>query len=177
MVLDGGPSRVGVESTIVDCSGDEPAILRVGGIARERVEEIAGRAVAIRDQGEVRASGTLVSHYAPRASVVVVAGDDAVAHLVHVARAELATGARVGVIMVHPHGDHPAELPADVVVLGVARDADEYAHDLYRWLRAGDAAAVDVVVAMSPDEVGIGAAVADRLRRAAGGRTDDGDRA
>ncbi len=121
LVLDGGPSRVGVESTIVDCSGDEPAILRVGGIARERVEEIAGRAVAIRDHGEVRAPGTLVSHYAPRATVVVVDGDDALARLEHVARTELAAGARVGVITVQPHGDHPAELPADVVVLGVAR--------------------------------------------------------
>ena len=72
VVLDGGPSRVGVESTIVDCSGAEPAILRVGGISRERIEEIAGRPVPVRDQGEVRAPGTLASHYAPRARVVAV---------------------------------------------------------------------------------------------------------
>ena len=68
VVLDGGPSRVGVESTIVDCSGAEPAILRVGGISREKIEEIVGRPVPVRDRGEVRAPGTLASHYAPRAA-------------------------------------------------------------------------------------------------------------
>jgi L-threonylcarbamoyladenylate synthase len=59
MILDGGPSRVGVESTIVDCSRAEPAILRLGGLPRERVEEVLGRAVPLLDTGEVRAPGTL----------------------------------------------------------------------------------------------------------------------
>ena len=67
VILDGGPCRVGVESTIVDCSRPEPAILRLGGTPRERVEELLGRAVPLLDAGEVRAPGTLESHYAPRA--------------------------------------------------------------------------------------------------------------
>jgi L-threonylcarbamoyladenylate synthase len=84
---------------------------------------------------------------------------------------------RAGVALGSNLGERLANLPAEVVVLGVARDVDEYAHDLYRWLRAGDAAGVDVVLAVAPEEVGIGAAVADRLRRAAGARAvDDGDR-
>jgi L-threonylcarbamoyladenylate synthase len=168
LVLDGGPSRVGVESTIVDCSGAEPAILRVGGISRERVEEIVGRSVPVRDQGEVRAPGTHAVHYAPHARVVVV---DDVHALDSLARDELASGARVGVI----GSKLPDDLPADVLVLGTPRDADDYAHALYRWLRDADAAQLDVVLAVMPADVGIGAAVVDRLRRAAGGRGNAGD--
>jgi L-threonylcarbamoyladenylate synthase len=167
LVLDGGPSRVGVESTIVDCSRDQPAILRVGGISRERVEEIVGRSVPVRDQGEVRAPGTLASHYAPRARVRLVDGID---HLEEIARAELASGACVGVIA----AQLPDDLPERVLVLGTPNDAEDYAHTLYRWLRDADAAQLDVVLAVAPPELGIGAAVADRLRRAAGGRDDTG---
>jgi L-threonylcarbamoyladenylate synthase len=165
-VLDGGPSRVGVESTIVDCSGDAPAILRLGGVSRERVEEIVGRAVPVLDRGEVRAPGTLLSHYAPSARVVVVEGDSDLDALV---RAELAAGARVGVIATKSSEG----VGGGSVVLGVAADADVYARSLYRWLRDADAAGLDVVLAVTPAEVGIGAAVADRLRRAAGGRAED----
>jgi L-threonylcarbamoyladenylate synthase len=170
VVLDGGPSRVGVESTIVDCSGAEPAILRVGGISREKVEAIAGRPVPVRDQGEARAPGTLASHYAPRARVVTVDTIDALATLV---RAELASGVRVGII----GASQSDGLPRDACVLGSPRDVDEYAHGLYRWLRDADAAHLDVVLAVMPDDAGVGAAVADRLRRAAGTREDGGDEA
>ncbi len=75
MILDGGPCRVGVESTIVDCSRPEPAILRLGGTPRERVEELLGRAVPLLDTGEVRAPGTLESHYAPQADVELADAD------------------------------------------------------------------------------------------------------
>jgi L-threonylcarbamoyladenylate synthase len=160
VVLDGGPCRVGVESTIVDASGAQPAILRLGGVSRERVEEIVGAPVAVLDRGEVAAPGTLPSHYAPNARVVVV--DDAA--LASSVRDELASGARVGVLA----PKRPDDLPGDAVVLGIAVDADEYAHSLYRWLHEADEQSLDVVVAAPPAAVGIGAAVADRLRRAAG---------
>jgi L-threonylcarbamoyladenylate synthase len=164
VVLDGGPCRVGVESTIVDCSGPEPAILRVGGVPQERVEAILRVPVAIRDDGAVRASGTLPSHYAPDARVVVAADEHELA--AHV-RDEMAKGARVGVIA---GGAAVRDLVADVTRLGAPDDADEYARLLYHWLRDADACRLDVVVAVAPDAVGIGAAVADRLRRAAADR-------
>jgi len=123
--------------------------------------------VSVRDNGEVRAPGTLASHYAPRARVVAVDGDHALAAL---ARAESASGARVGVIAAKKFDD----LPAGVLVLGAPRDVDEYAHELYRWLRDADGAHLDVVLAVVPEGIGIGAAVADRLRRAAGTRDQDG---
>jgi L-threonylcarbamoyladenylate synthase len=161
MVLDGGPCRVGVESTIVDCTGTEPAILRLGGISREHIASVLGRRVDVRTDGAVRAPGTMPSHYAPRARVEVVAAADLVAK----ACAEVAHASRVGVIT----PELPRDLPEGVTVLGVPADADDYARSLYTLLRAADARAIDVVLATPPSEVGIGAAVADRLRRAAGG--------
>jgi L-threonylcarbamoyladenylate synthase len=161
VVLDGGPCRVGVESTIVDCASDAPVIVRQGGVPRERIERILGRHVAVLDDGAVRAPGTLPSHYAPRARVQVVTPASASSCAI----AAVASGTRVGVIA----PALPSGLPPETVVLGIARDADEYAHSLYSWLRAADAQGLDVVVAVPPAEEGVGAAVADRLRRAAGG--------
>ena len=159
VILDGGPSRVGVESTIVDCSHVEPAILRLGGTPRERVEALLGRAVPLLDAGEVRAPGTLESHYAPRAAVEL-ADAGSLPELVACARAR---GERVGVIGATVDDDEVAEL-------GVPRDGDEYAHDLYAMLRDADARGLDRVIAVLPDPTGLGAAVTDRLRRASGAR-------
>ena len=159
VVLDGGPCRVGVESTIVDCSGAQPAILRVGGIARERVEGLLGTHVALLTGGEVRAPGALASHYAPRACVELVTADDLAGRAV----GALARGDRVGVMGATV--DDPR-----AVALGVPADDTAYAHDLYRMLRAADEQSLDLVLAVVPDTAGLGAAVADRLRRAAGSR-------
>jgi L-threonylcarbamoyladenylate synthase len=158
VVLDGGECAVGVESTIVDCSRGEPAILRLGGVSRERVEELLGRTVPLLDRGEVRAPGTLASHYAPRARVELVEPVSVATSV----DAALVRGERVGVI--GARSDDPR-----VVVLGVPVDGDRYAHDLYRMLRDADADELDRVIAVLPDAEGLGAAVADRLRRAAAG--------
>jgi L-threonylcarbamoyladenylate synthase len=76
----------------------------------------------------------------------------------------LDAGARVGVVA----PKLPHDLPAGAVVVGVPADVDEYARSLYRLLREADAHGLDVLLAVTPPEVGIGAAIADRLRRAAG---------
>src|SRR5439155_16490618 len=106
-----------------------------------------------------RAPGSLPSHYAPNARVVVVE-QDALADAV---REELASGAGVGVLA----AKLPDGLPEAAVVLGVPVDAEEYARTLYACLRDADRRALDVVLAVAPAELGVGAAVADRLRRAA----------
>ena len=158
-VLDGGPCRVGIESTIVDCSSSQPSILRLGGVARETIEEILGHTLSVRDNGAIRAPGTLPSHYAPRTRVEVVDAPQLRS------RAEaLTTCARVGVIA----SELPEDLPPGVVVVGVPTDTDDYARSLYRLFRVADREGLDVVLAVPPSNVGIGAAVADRLRRAAG---------
>jgi len=165
MVLDGGPCRVGVESTIVafsadDAGGLEPVILRPGGVTPERVEELVGRPVPVRLGVTGGAPGTLGSHYAPRARVVVVAAADVSER----AAAERAQDRRVGVLA----EKLPDHLPSAVVVLDPPSDAREYARVLYARLRAADDAGLDVVLAVAPTAIGIGTAVADRLRRAAG---------
>jgi len=159
-VLDGGPCAVGVESTIVDCTGDEPVILRPGGVTGEAVEEVAGGPVPVVTDAAGRAPGTLASHYAPRVRVVVAGADDVVDR----AGAFLDDGKRVGVLA----EKHPDDLPAGVALLQPPRDADEYARVLYARLRVADAQRLDVLLAVPPAEVGVGTAVADRLRRAAG---------
>jgi L-threonylcarbamoyladenylate synthase len=146
LVLDGGPSAVGVESTIVDVTGSEPLVLRVGGLGEAGIAEIVGKPLARRTAGEVAASGTLPSHYAPDARVELVRAE-ALAERADQLRA---TGRTVGVL------DAPA-------------DAAEYARVLYARLRELDGTGVDVILAVLPTEDGVGAAVADRLRRASAG--------
>jgi len=157
LILDGGPCRVGVESTIVDCSRADPVILRLGGAPREELEAVLGRHLPLLDSGEIRAPGTLASHYAPRAHVEHTDGDALAAALA----AAHERGELVGVIGAEVD-DHR------VAQLGVPRDGDQYAHDLYRMLRDADARGLDRVVAVVPEPTGLGAAVADRLRRASG---------
>jgi L-threonylcarbamoyladenylate synthase len=163
VILDGGPCRVGVESTIVDCSRAEPAILRLGGVPRERIEGLLGHEVPLLDAGAVRAPGTLDSHYAPRAQVEFTDPEGLTDRI----EAALAREERVGVI-------GATDPRVTVAVLGIPHDGDEYAHDLYRMLREADARGLDRVVAVLPDPHGVGAAVADRLRRAGGTREEHG---
>ena len=158
-VLDGGPCRVGVESTVVDCSEDRPVVLRLGGVTRERLQAIVGEPVSVGDDGTRAAPGTLPSHYAPHAQVIVVAAPEVTTR----ANALLAAGARVGLLAAVP----PPDLPPGVTFLRAPADVDALAHELYRLLRDADRRRVDVLLAVAPEPVGIGAAVADRLARAA----------
>ena len=168
VVLDGGPCTLGVESTIVDCSGGPPTILRLGGLPRERVEELVGAPVPLRDRGEVAAPGTLERHYAPEIQVVVVEAPDLDAAIAeHSARA-----LRVGLLAERV----PARLPAGVVVVGAPPDAAAYARGLYASFREAEQRGLDLLLAVPPPDTGIGAAVRDRLRRASapGGAGEDG---
>ena len=128
-------------------------------VPRETIEQLLRCTVHVRDDGSVRAPGTLESHYAPRTRVEVVDVADLRARA-----ATLSACARVGVIA----PELPADLPPAVVVVGVPVDADDYAHSLYRLFRVADDERLDVVLAVPPPGTGLGAAVADRLRRAAG---------
>jgi L-threonylcarbamoyladenylate synthase len=160
LVLDGGPSRVGVESTIVDCTSDEIAVLRVGGVALEEVERILGRPLRRKTGGEVAAPGTLAAHYAPRARVEIV---DHRADLAARAALLLSDGESVGVLCLGAVNN----VPVDAVVLGPPGDTDEYARTLYARLREADELGLDVVLAVPPLASYLGTAVADRLERAA----------
>jgi L-threonylcarbamoyladenylate synthase len=170
LVLDGGPCTVGIESTIVDCSGPGMAIVRLGGVPRARVEELTGGPVELRIAGETSAPGTLAAHYAPSAHVELI--DEH--RLRSRSAALLAEHERVGVLALEP----PTDLPAGVVVLERPADVDDYARVLYARLREADRLALDVLLAVVPPSEGVGegiaAAVTDRLTRASTGSASTG---
>jgi len=147
LILDGGPSLVGVESTIIDCTGDAPRILRLGAITAEMIEETTGlKVVASEAAPEIRVSGSLESHYSPKAKVLldVIAepGDGLIA---------------------------PDQIPTPngVIRLMAPSSIEQYARDLYRALRAADQQGLEIVVVLQPGGDGLAAAIRDRLQRAA----------
>ncbi len=158
-VLDGGPTSIGVESTIVDCSRTPPAILRLGGVDAATIDALVGGPVEQLTRGEVAAPGTLERHYSPAATVIVVTPGEVAAR----ATGALASGARVGLLAIAP----PSGLPAGLEILRPPADADDYARVLYARLREADERELDIVLAVAPPPAGIGAAVTDRLARAA----------
>lgn len=151
VILDAGPCVVGLESTIVDCTGDLPRLLRPGKVTGEDITDITG--LKLGGASTVRAPGTLASHYSPTARVRVVDEDSIAA----------ASADRVvGIIALAS-----VPTPAGTVRLCAPHTDDEYAACLYRALREADALHLETVLAVEPDGPGLAAAIRDRLRRAA----------
>ena len=150
-ILDGGPCDVGVESTIIDCTGDTPKILRPGAITVEMIEQSTGlKVVASVEELEIRVSGSLDSHYAPVATVVL--DQSPVAGQGFIAMADV--------------------LAVDGVVrLAAPTTHEEFAHVLYAALRAADEQGLVTVVVQQPAGDGIAIAIRDRLMRAAHSET------
>lgn len=180
LILDGGPTFVGVESTILDLTSDHPRLLRPGGISLETIQRRLGFDVEIEivtrfaepSEQDISAPGMLLKHYSPRAEMHLYDGpDDAVRPaLRHQAESALASGQRVGLLIAEE--DRAAlELP-DVVIAapGSLADLDAVARGLYAGLRSLDDQHVTLILARSYPAQGIGLAIRDRLLRAAAGR-------
>ena len=159
LIVDGGPVEVGVESTILGCF-DSPMLLRPGGLPREHIERMLGRALvqpprdAQADSAQPLAPGMLASHYAPRTRVRLNA--TAIAP----GEALLAFGPPLA----------GAEHAAAVMNLSARGDPNEAAANLFGYLRALDAKAATTIAVMPIPDHGLGEAINDRLRRAAVGR-------
>ncbi|MFJ9180005.1 L-threonylcarbamoyladenylate synthase [Streptomyces sp. NPDC102360] len=162
-VLDGGPCEVGVESTIVDATSESLSILRPGGVTREELEEALGRPLDVPSTSEVRVPGQHPSHYAPNARVVLVEPEEIVAET---GRAH-ELGHRVGVFVPSALADAPVQAHA---VVAVPASLDAYARGLYGYLRELDQQGCDLILVSLPAPEGMGLAIANRLRRAAGPR-------
>jgi L-threonylcarbamoyladenylate synthase len=162
-VLDGGACQVGLESTIVDVTGDVPRVLRPGGVTREDLEEVLGYPVEVPSKSTVRVPGQHPSHYAPRARVVLVEAEKVVAE----AEQAQDLGHRVGALVPPSSAGVPVRAHA---VVQVPESMDDYARSLFKLLREFDERGCDLVIAYLPDEQGLGLAIANRLRRAAGPR-------
>jgi L-threonylcarbamoyladenylate synthase len=152
VVLDGGATNIGVESTIVELlDGHEPQILRPGAITAAQIEAVLGRSVRAVSTGGSRAPGMLASHYAPKAAVRIVNGPHQVVE----------HGVDVGYL--------GPDAPHDVTVLNCPFPyrADAVAAVLYARLREADDRGLRLLYVVSPTDGDLAAAVADRLQRAA----------
>jgi L-threonylcarbamoyladenylate synthase len=146
VILDGGACAVGVESTIIDCTGDVPKILRPGAITQEMIEHSTGLNVLDADGVAIRVSGSLESHYSPIAKVVL--DQSPIAGQGFIAMADVASA-------------------AGVIRLAAPTTHDEFARVLYSALRAADEQGLNTVVVAQPAGNGIAIAIRDRLMRAA----------
>ena len=145
-ILDGGPCDVGVESTIIDCTGDAPKVLRPGAITVQMIQECTGlQVVGTVQEPVIRVSGSLDSHYAPVAKVLLcktpTAGQGFIAHV-------------------------NIQTPEGVVRLASPRTDEEFARVLYSALREADVQGLAEVVVMQPIGIGIAVAIRDRILRA-----------
>ena len=152
LILDGGPCPVGVESTVVDVSGDTPLLLRSGGVPLEDIETALGRSVPVAGMGDaIRAPGMLESHYAPGLPLRLEAGR-----------------ANPGEALL---GFGPA--PDATLNLSETGDLREAAANLFAMLRELDRPDHTGIAVMPVPETGLGRAINDRLRRAAAPRKED----
>ena len=158
VVLDGGECAVGIESTILDLSGETPRILRPGQVTQAELEAVIGPVQAGADASSPRASGTLEAHYAPRTPLLMLAR----AALESEATEQQALGKRVAVLAL-------GTLPPGVDGLALPADAAGFAHGLYAGLRELDARGVNLLLVQRPPEGDAWLAVHDRLRRSAAG--------
>ena len=148
LILDGGPSQVGVESTIIDCTTQSPKILRPGAITEEMIEEVTKLDLSY-DATEIRVSGSLENHYSPSAQVVLdevpSQGDGFIAL-----------------------SDIPT--PDGVIRLASPVNNEDFARVLYAALRSADEQSLSHVVVKQPSGDDISVAIRDRLLRASRGR-------
>ena len=152
-ILDGGPCTVGVESTIIDCTGPTPRILRPGGITIEMIKESTGlmplQPTEAKEVEEIRVSGSLEKHYAPAAKVfldvIPIAGQGFIAL-------------------------SESKTPEGVIRLAEPNNTQEFARDLYSALRKADEMGLVEVVVEQPQGDGLAIAIRDRLERASKGR-------
>lgn len=188
IIVDGGPSGIGVESTVLDLTAAHPVILRPGAVTAEQLEPLLGPVATDpaadggaedavdgqqreRVDGPVRSPGMKYRHYAPQTPCVLYEGNgEAVfAAVVQRVRAERSAGVRVGVLATE---ENASMYDADAVcVVGRRAEPETVARGLYRCLRQLDEAGVDLIIMEGVDPIGLGAAVMNRMRRAAAYRT------
>jgi L-threonylcarbamoyladenylate synthase len=166
MILDGGPCRVGVESTVLQITDDRPILLRPGGTTLEEIENVVGAvglptAPAVREApGGIASPGMLSRHYAPRTRLVVPTREAG-----NAAEEAVADGKRAGLLAFRAGAN--LSRYAKVEVLSPDGDLREATANFFAALRRLDAAGLDLIVADLFPESGLGRALNDRLRRAA----------
>lgn len=175
IILDGGPTKIGLESTILDLTKPVPVVLRPGGITLEALHSIVPDIQVVmkqlqpEDQG-IEAPGMLIKHYSPRAELLLFDGSvNAVLRMMQSrARELLASGRRVGVLTPDNERYYFDGIPVEMFLLG--SDLEMIARNLFDGMRELDHRDVDVILVHNFEQSGLGLALRDRLLRAAEGR-------
>ena len=150
LILDGGSSEVGVESTIIECLGSAPRILRPGAITREMIEKVTALTID-ESLSRVRASGTLEQHYSPRAKVFLLDSENSYGKEIN--------GSGFLALSMIP-------TPDGAIRLAAPANDEEYARVLYDALREGDRRNLSTIYVQPPSGAGVAVAIRDRLKRA-----------
>jgi L-threonylcarbamoyladenylate synthase len=152
-ILRGGVSDVGLESTVVDCTGDAPVILRTGAVTLEQLQQVvpSTRLARTEDKREQRSPGMKYRHYAPQARVVIISSPDEATASAQTAFIGLGKPASASSFGLH------------LLCLNV----ENYAHELFQFFRRCDAAHIKTIYCQAVQEKGLGLALMDRIRRAA----------
>ncbi|MCX8194883.1 MAG: L-threonylcarbamoyladenylate synthase [Candidatus Micrarchaeota archaeon] len=170
-VIDGGSTKIGVESTVLDLTSNPPLVLRAGGITVEELEGVLGRVRLhpavfgkIPAKEAAKSPGMKYRHYAPRAKLVLVegTGKKLQERLQKIADGYLKRGYKVGIIVAGGKANYKAS-----VVKRLGKTAKEAAKNLFRLLREFDEEKVDIIVAEPVCRKGLGLAVASRMKKAA----------
>lgn len=172
MIIDGGVTGIGVESTVLDVTSCPPCILRPGGVSLEELRELIPDVTVASDEKVTRprSPGMKYRHYSPEAEVIIVSGDeDGVREKMNELSSQYAqAGKKVGIMVTR---ELSCGLDGDVLkVMGSRSDHRRIAASLYSLLREFDSDGVDVVLVEAISNEGLGFAVMNRLYRAASGR-------
>ena len=182
LLLDGGPTPIGVESTVLDLTGPVPTVLRPGGAPLEALEavlpEVAFHPRHLPLSAEAAVSpGLLLKHYSPAASLWLFSGsgEATAARMLAAAERAVEEGRRVGALVFDHELERWGRLPVELFGLGPAGEPEQIARRLFAGLRELDGRGAEVILAHGPERAGLGAAVWDRLFRAAEGRLADAE--
>lgn len=174
-IINGGPCRIGVESTVLDITSGIPVILRPGGVTKEMLEKVIGKvetdSVLMPEEGiKPRSPGMKYRHYSPKAEMIMVDGksEKVIKKINDLTSENNAKGIKTGVLSCF---ENKGRYLADVVVsVGSVNCLDEVASGLYDALRKFDEEKVDVIYSETFTETGMGRAIMNRLRKASSGR-------
>lgn len=174
VLLDAGSTFIGVESTVLDITGSVPTILRPGGLSREELEKVLGK-VELKTgpvAGPKPSPGLMEKHYAPKAPLYLVMGENGLVRdfLREKALEALAVGIKRGFIIAEEDRAFLGDLPVAIQVLGSLKDPTMVARRLFASMRILDAIGVEEIYARDFGQEGLALAVHNRLLRASGGK-------
>jgi L-threonylcarbamoyladenylate synthase len=175
VVLDGGPTFIGLESTVLDLTRETPTVLRPGGVILEELREVIPNVQVVSkylevNQEGIEGPGMLLKHYSPRAELLLFSGPypQVIRAMRARAQALIEQGAHIGILVIDAEMPYFENLSVQLMPIGNAPSG--VAHNLFRAMRELDAKGVDAILVHDFGPTGMGAAINDRLRRAAEGK-------